>query len=268
MTSQSPAAVFPATTENHHGVHEALRVEYRAMASWYDSFWADYLTQTFPLPLRLVRMGSITACQIKQQDSVQLVDVGCGTGEFLRRLHDSFGEDEIMKKKVSCHGIEPSPEMLEQARNKSSIINWTQAAAESIPLEDASVDMVCSTNAFHFFRDKAAALQQMHRILKPTTPSNNIINNNGDDDSQTPSLIITDWCADYWLVRIYHFLERFRWNSWHGFAHKYPGPLRSSELQSLVEEAGFVNVRVETYRVRVFVCCWWGMQTVTADKNK
>jgi ubiquinone/menaquinone biosynthesis C-methylase UbiE len=238
------------TTDNGDGVYDALQVEYRAMASWYDSFWGDYLTQTFPLPLRLVRMGIW-----EKQTAVVVVDVGCGTGEFLRRLQDSLAEDEM--KDVSCHGIEPSPEMLEQARAKSTQVNWAQATAESIPLEDSCADMVCSTNAFHFFRNKPVALQQMYRILKPTSSSNS---------GQSPSLIITDWCADYWLVRFYHFLERLWWNSWHGFSHTYPGPLASYKLQRLVEDAGFTNVTVETYRVRVFVCCWWGMQTVTGYK--
>lgn len=240
---------------HHHGVYEALQVEYHAMASWYDSFWADYLTQTFPLPLRLVRMGIW-----QTEGPVVVVDVGCGTGEFLRKLQDSLEENEKEKNNdVSYHGIEPSPAMLEKARVKSTYVNWTQAAAEGIPLEDSCADVVCSTSAFHFFRDKSVALQEMHRILKPTS-------NNNNNSSQSPSLIITDWCADYWLVKLYHFFEQLRWNSWHGFSHKYPGPLTSSKLHQLVKDAGFTDVSVETYRVRVFVCFWWGMQTATAHK--
>jgi ubiquinone/menaquinone biosynthesis C-methylase UbiE len=250
MTFPSPSHT---SADNHHSheVYEALEFEYRAMASWYDSFWADYLSQTFTLPLRLVQMGIW-----QKQNTVVVVDVGCGTGEFLRRLQGTLLEDEDETKTVQCHGIEPSPEMLEQARTKSTSVNWSQAAAESIPLEDASADMVCSTNSFHFFRDKPVALQQMHRILKSTPISNG---------SESPSLVITDWCADFLLVRLYHFLERLKWNSWHGLT--YPGPLTSIKLQRLVENAGFTNVKVETYRVRLFICFWWGMQTVTAHKE-
>jgi ubiquinone/menaquinone biosynthesis C-methylase UbiE len=248
------------------------------MASWYDWFWGDYLNKTFQVPLQLIHKTlamAMTTTSSSNNDNqitngrVTVVDVGCGTGEFLVR----FVKNNIMKQ-VFCLGIEPSPEMLQEAKKKTKTmapstaetknIEWIHAAAESLPLEDECANIVCSTNAFHFFRDKPLALQEIFRILKG---ANKISDGDDEDSVPQPTLIITDWCADYWMVRLYHLMEVLRWNYWNRFPSRYPGPLTSHYLKDLVEQAGFSNVAVQTYCVRVFTFFYWGMQTVTATKE-
>ena len=77
-------------------------------------------------------------------------------------------------------------------------------------------------------------------------------------------LVITDWCADYLLVRMYHWLERLRW--WR-FPHQYPGPLQSQQMLALVQEAGFDQVQIEAYPIRFYFIATWGMHTITATKS-
>ena len=117
-----------------------------------------------------------------------------------------------------------------------------------LPLDDESQDMVVSTNAFHFFRAKERSLQEMKRVLK-----------------ENGTIIITDWCNDYWLVKLYHILERIRWN-WR-FKDKYPGPLSSLMFIDHFNTAGFCNIEHSMYRVRVFSIFFWGMQTIKATKS-
>ena len=240
------------------GAFEALQFEYAAMAAWYDSFWSDYLNKTFQLPLQILMTrarscssieDSVEEAGIKQRDSaVTVVDIACGTGEFVKRAKQSLTkEDDNEGEGFAFYGIEPCPEMLAEARQKDDDVQWIESAAEAVPLSDATADVVCSTSAFHFFRNKPLALSQMHRILRPGG-----------------QLIITDWCADYFLVRLYHCFELLRWNF--RFSHRYPGPLPSKTLRQLVEEAGYQDVRVETYTVRFWFAIIWGMQTVTATK--
>jgi ubiquinone/menaquinone biosynthesis C-methylase UbiE len=247
------------------GAFSALQDEYRAMAPWYDIVWWSYLNKTFQKPLHLVRQ-SIKKMSHHNRDPanpVTVVDVGCGTGEFLKRLENNdHTSDRRPKEPVTAaftlyYGIEPSHEMLQRAKQKSHTIHWEEAPAENLPLKDSTVDVVVSTNAFHFVRDRIKALSEMWRILKCT-----------EDSSDDVSLIITDWCADYWLVRLYHFREQLWWEWWKGYQDRYPGPLRGAAMQQLVEEAGFSNVSIETYYVRVFGIIFWGMQTVTASKMK
>ena len=254
-------------------VFDAIRVEYRDMASWYDSFWKNYTNKTLKEPLRQV-------LNEKTNKYFTLVDVGSGTGEFLRRLKNHYENDDDSDDTIASNdksqqqymrindessldhhqkwiGIEPSKEMLEKAegkfnKNKANdavAVLFKESPAEQLPIKDDFADIVVSTNAFHFFRNKDVALQEMERVLI-----------NGG------KLIITDWCNDYWLVKFYHFLERLRWN-WR-FKDRYPGPLTTTELLDMVNNTeGFSNVRVSKYRVRVFSIFFWGMQTVTAQKK-
>ena len=176
------------------------------------------------------------------------MDIACGTGEFLKRLRDS---DASPNSKTKWIGVEPCPEMLQQAqqkfdlKNDDAMIELHQAPAEYLPVQDHSTDVVVTTNAFHFFRDKKRALHEIKRILRK----------NG-------TLVITDWCNDYLIVKLYHWMERIRWN-WR-FEHRYPGPLKRSELYELVNSEGFENIEVSSYAVRVFGVFFWGMQTLKA----
>ena len=221
---------------------------------------------------------------------VTVVDVGCGTGTFLRRLADrlllldSGGGGSITANLV---GVEPSREMLEEARKKfdRDIVDDDTAVkatfenfpAERLPLADGIADVVVSTSAFHFFGNRIRSLSEMERVLAPGG-----------------TVIIVDWCADHLLVRAYHLLERLRWDcrcrggllpspsSWWGGRplagdgggdggdRGYPGPLTADELRALVASSSGGGLRVTehaTYRVRVFRIFPWGMQSIVATKE-
>lgn len=225
-------------------VFESIREEYKHMASWYDCFWHSYTKATLRLPFNLV-------VDVLSVEST-IIDVACGTGELIRLLQDKSMLDHSLKCKLI--GIEQSPEMLEIARKKIESktnhfdIDLKNSPAECLPISDLCGDCLVCTNAFHFFRDKHQALNEMKRVLK----------NDG-------KLIITDWCNNYFIVKLYHCLERLRWN-WR-FKDKYPGPLTRDELVDLVQAAGFESLVVSMYRVRVFLIFFWGMQTITAIKK-
>lgn len=280
-------------TDKHNTVIDALHVEYKDMASWYDSFWKTYTSATQQLPLEEVRACIVEITRDNDGASTGndatmtvIVDVGCGTGTFLKRLYDEYYVSRNEQRTTSSYGsnvsaglpsptlrlvgIEPSEEMLREAttkfdkiykmgdvrrRNDDSCSNVTvileKFPAEQLPLEDNSVDIVVSTNAFHFFRNKQQSLCEIQRVLK---------SNNG-------ALILTDWCSDYIIVRLYHFMERVRWNWMHGYKDAYPAPLRSYELAELVEAAGLCINKHSTYRVRVFSIFFWGMQSIVATKK-
>lgn len=238
--------------DKNNVVFHALQVEYKDMASWYDTFWKSYTKGTLKKPLdEVLKVIKDIGCA-----RLSVVDVGCGTGTFLRRLQDisstfteNHGEDTFPK----LIGVEPSKEMLQQAQKKFDkeeriSVMLKESPAEHLPLGDNSANVVVSTNAFHFFRDKDQSLQEMKRVLV-----------------QDGTLIITDWCNDYWIVKLYHFIERLRWN-WR-FKDRYPSPLNSSKLIELVKTAGFCEVENTMYRVRVFTIFFWGIQTIKAKKR-
>jgi SAM-dependent methyltransferase len=57
--------------------------------------------------------------------------------------------------------------MLAVARRRNPGIEWQVGRAEAIPFPDASFDAVVSQFGFMFFEDRAGALREMMRVLRP-----------------------------------------------------------------------------------------------------
>ena len=93
----------------------------------------------------------------------RVLDVACGTGTIARLAAERVGPNG----RVSA--LDANPGMLSVARSLPSAmpIKWYETAAESVPLPDQSFDVVFCGLSLQFFADKAAALREMHRVLKP-----------------------------------------------------------------------------------------------------
>ncbi|BDB41802.1 MULTISPECIES: class I SAM-dependent methyltransferase [Mycobacterium] len=97
--------------------------------------------------------------QLRAHGARRIADVACGTGILSGRIERELQPDEI-------YGIDMSEGMLNQARAKSTRVQWKRAPAEQLPFQDGALDAVVSTSAFHFF-DQPAALSEFHRVLAP-----------------------------------------------------------------------------------------------------
>lgn len=91
----------------------------------------------------------------------RVLDVACGTGALARSALERVGPDG----KVA--GLDPNQDMLAVARRRISGIEWREGKAEAIPFPDASFDAVVSQFGFMFFEDRAGALREMMRVLRP-----------------------------------------------------------------------------------------------------
>ena len=96
----------------------------------------------------------------------RVVDVGCGAGI------DSL----IAAKKVGSEGrvigVDMTPSMLQKARQAAKKVGLANVAfregyAEELPVEDGWADVVISNGVLNLMPDKAAALEEMTRVLKP-----------------------------------------------------------------------------------------------------
>ncbi|GFG67998.1 similarity with UbiE/COQ5 methyltransferase [Mycobacterium kubicae] len=97
--------------------------------------------------------------QLRARNARKIADIACGTGVFTSRLERELDPDEI-------YGVDMSDGMLNQARAKSARVQWLRAPAEQLPFDDAALEAVVTTSAFHFF-DQPAALREFHRVLAP-----------------------------------------------------------------------------------------------------
>ena len=97
--------------------------------------------------------------QLRDHQSARVVDIACGTGILADRI-----ERELHPANV--YGVDMSEGMLNQASSRSAKVQWLRGPAEQLPFDDATLDAVVTTSAFHFF-DQPAALREFHRVLAP-----------------------------------------------------------------------------------------------------
>ena len=92
-----------------------------------------------------------------------LLDIGCGTGRFLRRAAAVFPQAELV-------GVDSSGEMIRVAQlsvTAQGNSRFLHATAEALPLRDASFDVVISTASFHHWADQSRGLEEVYRVLRP-----------------------------------------------------------------------------------------------------
>ena len=93
---------------------------------------------------------------------IRILDLGCGTGNYLAHQQESFAKEQI-----EWYGIDKSAEMLQVAKNKLQDVHFTNVAAEELPFEDSFFDYIVCNHAYHHFIDKTRAFDHVKRCLKP-----------------------------------------------------------------------------------------------------
>lgn len=131
------------------GAHH--RTDYARIAKVYDEL---------DLRHRIPRDEHLGERLVGGEGAFAVLDVACGTGNYLR-VQRGFFPDE----RITWRGVDASPHMLEVARPKLPGVALEVARAESLPFADASFDYVSVNFAFHHFEDKHAALDEMTRVL-------------------------------------------------------------------------------------------------------
>lgn len=88
----------------------------------------------------------------------QVVDLAGGTGDIARLLlrHD--------RQVVVC---DPGIEMMKVGAGRAAPIRWIAGEAEALPFRDASVDLLTISFGIRNVTKLAAALDEIHRVLKP-----------------------------------------------------------------------------------------------------
>jgi ubiquinone/menaquinone biosynthesis C-methylase UbiE len=191
--------------------------EYAKAAEQYDQKWAFYVEATTRETLKRVPMTA----------SSRVLDVGCGTGELLRRLRAKYPE-------AALAGLDPVAEMLAVARDKlGGKEDLRIGYADSLPWRAGSFDAVVSCNMFHYISHPVQALREMARVLRPGG-----------------SLVLTDWCDDYLACRVCNLYLRLTNRA---FYKTY----KEAECLELLRSAGFGDVKLERYKIS-----WlWGLMT-------
>jgi arsenite methyltransferase len=96
----------------------------------------------------------------------QVVDCGSGSGAdalIAARLVGPWGR---------VIGVDMTPEMLAKARSNADLaglsnVEFRAGMLEALPVDDRWADIVISNGVLNLVPDKAAALREMHRVLRP-----------------------------------------------------------------------------------------------------
>jgi ubiquinone/menaquinone biosynthesis C-methylase UbiE len=125
-------------------------------AERYQRFIVPYITG--PFAQALVDWAMPQAAEL-------VVDVGCGTGAASRLAAQRVGPSGRVI------GVDINAGMLEVARSlpldHGAIIEWHEQSALELPIAREKVDTVLCAQALQFFPDRAGALAEMYRVLKP-----------------------------------------------------------------------------------------------------
>ncbi|MBS3126698.1 class I SAM-dependent methyltransferase [Candidatus Woesearchaeota archaeon] len=117
-------------------------------ARTYDAPLFQFWMRKFYKPLLLV---------ISDKDKV--LDVSCGSGEFLRELSE--------RTTAELHGLDLSSKMLAVANKKlKGKAHLQKGDVHNLPYPPDTFDYVISTEAFHHYDDQRKALQEMKRVLR------------------------------------------------------------------------------------------------------
>jgi len=119
---------------------------------------ADAMRRQALVPLQ----RELARCGVRQ---ARLLDIGCGTGRFLREVKSNY-------PRLDVSALDLSPFYLAEARRNLapwSRVEFIAAAAEDIPSADASFDVISATYLFHELpaTPRRRIAGEIARLLKP-----------------------------------------------------------------------------------------------------
>lgn len=131
----------------------------------YERYWAPVLDASARGSLDRVAQPHAST----SDGRAHIVDVGTGTGVLALEARRRWPDARVT-------GIDPSTGMLSVAARRAtalgieeddSLLRWVEGSAEALPLPDGTADMVVSSFVLQLVPDRAAALREAARVLRP-----------------------------------------------------------------------------------------------------
>ena len=105
------------------------------------------------------RFYNLLLREIALTSGAAVLDVGCGTGAFLKKLSDTCP--------IIGFGIDLEKNMIEAARKKHPQMDFQVSSCDNIPHDSSSFDVMVSCMAYHHFENKEGFAREASRLLKP-----------------------------------------------------------------------------------------------------
>lgn len=89
-----------------------------------------------------------------------ILDLGCGTGEFIHQILQRYDDMKI-------YGLDLSKEMLAVAEEKlKGQGELTLGDSQYLPYGDETMDMIICNDSFHHYPEPLEVIKEIHRVLK------------------------------------------------------------------------------------------------------
>jgi len=95
----------------------------------------------------------------QEKKVTSILDVGTGSGDFVKVLKDVFPEAQIT-------GVDPDGESLLEATKKYPEVSFIEMRAESLEFADNTFDLASISMALHHLPDIQTSLKEMQRVVK------------------------------------------------------------------------------------------------------
>ncbi len=131
---------------------------YRRLATHY-----DYATQ------RIEPVRRLAVDKLGLEPGQRVLDVACGTGKSFRLLHEAVGPDGVVV------GVEQSPEMLRQARQRVREAGWDNVQLVESSIETADLGGPFDAVLFVYTQDVLQSDAALARIFAATRPGARVV---------------------------------------------------------------------------------------------
>ena len=225
---------LPASTRpcNPHGVGTVNETSANPLEQALERY-AHFLQRTKEMGVVGHRGGLKASRDLLQKCDLKagqrILEVGCGSGYTactIAKQHQAF----VVAVDLESHLLARAQERARSMRVADSVA-LARVDGRHLPFADASLDGVICESVLTFLEDKASAVKEFHRVLKP---GGFLVNNEVTFLKPPPD----------------DFLAAIR-----GAAPKVPGalavPMDPQEHQRLLEQSGFDSVQIETGDVSV-----------------
>jgi len=95
----------------------------------------------------------------------RVLDVGCGTGLFLKSLAAGYDGLTLTGLDLSAHMLAQARQGAKSARSPAPV--FVQGSVDEMPFADGAFDVALNCISCHFYLDQVQAFREIHRVLVP-----------------------------------------------------------------------------------------------------
>jgi len=135
----------------------------------------DDIAGTYDVANRVLSMGidkswRNKACKLAykyygKKELGKIVDVACGTGDMITYWQKNAQEENVNLQEIV--GIDPSVGMMDVAKKKLPEVQFIEARATDLTLEDNSADIISISYGIRNVVERQKAFDEFARVLKP-----------------------------------------------------------------------------------------------------